>query len=164
MKKISSYIRKYWYAYVFAIICMSISTILDMLSPLITKHIIDDVIIGGNMSLLTKLLLGIFFIGVGRCIFSYFKELIFDIVSSKIACDIRRNLFHHIQSLSVQFFDKTNTGELMSRLKDDVDKIWVGVGFVGMLIIEVVLHTSIIIFCMLKLNPTLTIIPLRCLS
>ena len=160
MKKISSYIRKYWYAYVFAIICMSISTILDMLSPLITKHIIDDVIIGGNMSLLTKLLLGIFFIGVGRCIFSYFKELTFDIVSSKIACDIRRNLFHHIQSLSVQFFDKTNTGELMSRLKDDVDKIWVGVGFVGMLIIEVVLHTSIIIFCMLKLNPTLTIIPL----
>ncbi len=160
MKKISSYIFKFWYAYVFAIICMIISITLDMLSPLITKRIIDDVIVGGNMSILTKLLLVILLIGIGRCIFGYLKELIFDLVSSKIACDIRRTLFHHIQSLSIQFFDKTNTGELMSRVKDDVDKIWSAVGFIGMLIIEVLIHTSIVLFCMLKLSPKLTIIPL----
>jgi len=160
MKKISSYIQKYWYAYVFAIICMTISISLDMLSPQITKRIIDDVIIGGDMNILTKLLLGIFLIGIGRCIFQYLKELTFDLVSSKIACDIRRNLFRHIQGLSIQFFDKTNTGELMSRLKDDVDKIWSALGFVGMLIIEVVLHTSIVIYCMIHLSPKLTIIPL----
>jgi len=160
MKKISSYIRRYWYAYVFAVFCMTISISLDMLSPQITKRIIDDVIVGGNMSILTKLLLSILFIGIGRCIFQYLKELTFDLVSSKIACDIRRNLFRHIQGLSIQFFDKTNTGELMSRVKDDVDKIWGALGFVGMLIIEVVLHTSIVIFCMLHLSPKLTIIPL----
>lgn len=160
MKKISSYIRRYWYAYAFALICMVISISLDMLSPQITKRIIDDVIIGGNMNILTKLLIGILIIGVGRCIFQYLKELTFDKVSSKIASDIRRNLFGHIQSLSIQFFDKTNTGELMSRVKDDVDKIWGAMGFVGMLVIEVIIHTSIVIYCMVKLSPKLTILPL----
>ncbi len=160
MKKISSYIKKYWYAYGFALIFMTISISLDMLSPQITKKIIDDVIVGGNMSILGKLLLGIFLIGIGRCIFQYFKELTFDLVSSKIASDIRRNIFRHIQSLSLPFFDKNNTGELMSRVKDDVDRIWGALGFVSMLLIEVVIHTSIVLYCMVNLSKKLTIIPL----
>jgi ATP-binding cassette subfamily B protein len=160
MYKISGYIRKYWYAYAAAIVCLVISVSLDMLSPQITKKIIDDVIMGGNMSIFTKLLATIMLIGIGRCIFQYIKEFIFDIVSSKIARDIRKSLFIHIQSLSIQFFDKTNTGELMSRVKDDVDKIWSAIGFVGMLVIEVVIHTTLVLFCMINLSPKLTILPL----
>jgi len=160
MKKISSYILKYWYAYALALVFMVISISLDMLSPQVTKRIIDDVIMGGNMGIFPKLLLLIFIIALGRCIFQYGKELIFDLVSSKIACDIRKHLFTHIQSLSLSFFDKTNTGELMSRVKDDVDKIWGALGFVGMLIVEVVIHTAIVLFCMIRLSPSLTIIPL----
>lgn len=160
MKKLSSYILRYWYVYLFAIICMITSVSLDMLTPQITKRIIDDVIVGGKTDSLTKFLLIILSIGVGRCVFGYLKEYCFDAVSSKIGCDVRRNLFRHVQKLSLDFFDKTNTGELMSRLKDDVDKIWAAVGFVGMLIIEVVIHTSIAIYCMISLSPKLTIIPL----
>jgi ATP-binding cassette subfamily B protein len=139
---------------------MTASIALDMLSPQITKRIIDDVIVGGDKNLLTPLLIGILIIGVGRCIFGYLKEVIFDRVSSKISTDIRRNLLRHIQTLSIQFFDKTNTGELMSRVKDDVDKIWGALGFVGMLVIEVIIHTSIVLYCMINLSPKLTIIPL----
>lgn len=160
MKKLSSYILKYWYAYAFAIVCMAISVSLDMMSPQITKRIIDDVIIGGNTSILTKLLLFVLFIGIGRCIFQYIKEFTFDIISVRISGDIRRNLFCHIQRLSVQFFEKTNTGELMSRVKDDVDKIWAALGFVGMLVIEVIMHTTIILICMVNLNLKLSIVPI----
>lgn len=160
MKKISSYIIRYWYAYAFAIICMVISIGLDMISPQITRLIIDDVIVGGNIGLLNKLLIGILIVGAGRCIFQYFKEITFDYTSSKIACEIRQHLFKHIQGLSVSFFDKTNTGELMSRVKDDVDRIWNAMGFVGMLIIEVVVHTSIVIYCMFNISPKLSMIPL----
>ena len=42
-------------------------------------------------------------------------------------------------------FDKTNT-EVLSRVKDDIDRIWNTLGFVGMLIIEVIIHTSLILF------------------
>ena len=160
MKKITRYILRYWYAYLFAILCMVISISLDMLSPQITRHIIDDVIIGGKSSLLTKLLIGILFIGVGRCIFQYFKEYTFDVISTKIACEIRTDLFNHIQSLSLHFFDKNNTGVLMARVKDDVDNIWRAVGFVGMLMIEVVIHSGIVIYCMTHISLKLSTIPL----
>ena len=160
MKKITTYIPKYWYAYLFAITCMVISIVLDLLSPLITKSIIDDVIVKGNISIFGKLLAGIILIGVGRAIFGYLKELIFDIVSSRIASEMRRDLFDHIISLSLDFFDKTNTGELLSRVKDDIDRIWNALGFVGMLIIEVIIHTALILFFMLRQSPKLTVIPM----
>ncbi len=160
MKKISSYILKYWYGYIFGIVCIVIAVSLDMLSPQVTKRIIDDVITGGNMALLPKLLIMILIIGLGRCIFQYFKELTFDCLSVRISMNIRRDLFTHLQGLSLSFFDKNNTGELMSRVKDDVDRIWNALGFVSMLIIEVIIHTSIVIYCMFHLSPMLTIIPL----
>lgn len=159
MKKLSAYIIKHWYAYLFGILCTVIAVTLDLLSPQVTKRIIDNVIIGGERDLLPQLLLLILIVGIGRCIFQYLKELTYDMVSSKIAVDIRKDLFSHIQSLSLNFFDKNNTGELMSRVKDDVDRIWEAVGFVSMLIIEVVIHVGLILFAMYNLSPSLAVLP-----
>lgn len=160
MKKFSRYILKYWYVYLFALTCMILQVGLDMMTPQITKRIVDDVIGNKNVKILSTLLILILIIGVGRCIFGYFKDYTFDWASSKISSELRKDLFRHIQKLSVNYFDKTNTGELMSRVKDDVDKIWNATGFVSMLIIEVVIHTGMILFFMIRLSPTLTILPL----
>ncbi len=164
MKKISTYILEHKFAYLFAVCSMLISVSLDMLSPQITKHIVDDVILGGQADKLTILLLGMLGVGVGRCIFQYTKEFLFDITGATIIGDMRRNLFDHIQSLSADFFDRTNTGELMSRIKDDLDHIWDGLTFVGMLTIEVVVHTSIVLFCMFNLSWKLAILPTACMA
>lgn len=159
MNKLSYYFKKYWYAYAFALLCTVIAVIMDMVSPQVTKRIIDQVIVGGEVGLLPSLLLTILFIGFGRAIFAYLKELIFDTVSSQIASKLRKRLFTHIQGLSISFFDENNTGELMSRVKDDVDRIWAAAGYVSMLIFEVLIHTSIALFFMYRLSPGLTIIP-----
>ncbi len=164
MKKISSYIWEHKFAFIFAIISMIICICLDMLSPQLTKHIVDDVILGGQLSLLSPLLIGILCVGIGRFIFHYCKEYTFDITGSKIAAQIRKDLFLHIQSLSADFFDRTGTGELMSRVKDDVDRIWDGLTFVGMLLIEVGIHTSIVLFCMYSLSWKLSILPTICMG
>lgn len=160
MKKLIHYIMRYWYIYIIAFICMILQVGLEMLSPQITKKIVDDVIGKGELSILPWLLGLILIIGAGRCAFGYYKEYSFDKVASKIAVDIRKDLFRHIQKLSVGFFDKTNTGELMSRVKDDVDKLWGATGMVIMLIVEVILHTGMILFCIFRLSPTLSIMPL----
>ncbi len=158
-KKLSTYIWEYKWHYLFAIIALIISVSLDMLSPMLTMHIIDDVIVGGELTLLPWLLGGILMVGVGRCIFQYCKEYTFDKAGSKIASDMRLELFDHIQSLSCNYFDKTNTGELMARVKDDIDRIWDTLSYVGMLIIEVIFHTTVVLFCMYNLNAPLAIIP-----
>lgn len=159
MKKVSTYIREHIWAYVFAVLCLGIGVGLDMLSPQLTKRIIDDVIVGGNLELLTCLLLGIFIVGLGRCIFMYIKEYTYDVVGAKIQRSIRLDLFRHLQGLSANFYDKNNTGELMARAKDDVDRIWDGISFTSMLMIEVIMHTAMILTCMFRLHPLLTLIP-----
>ena len=159
MKKLRTYIWEHKFAYIFAIASLIISVSLDMLSPQLTEHIIDDVILGGQMELLKYLLLGILGVGIGRCIFQYTKEFTFDVVGAHIACDMRKNIFNHIQSLSAEFFDRTGTGELMSRVKDDVDRVWDGLTYIGMLLIEVAIHTSIVLFCMYSLNAKLAVLP-----
>ncbi len=159
MKKIRTYLWEHKLAFGLAILAMIISISLDMLSPKLTQSMIDDVLLGGHMDLLTPLLLAYAGVGVGRFIFQYVKEYTFDLTGSKIAAQIRRAVFCHVQSLSTEFFNRTGTGELMSRIKDDVDHIWDGLTYVGMLMIEVIIHTSIVLFCMYSLNWKLAILP-----
>ena len=159
MKKLSSYIFEHIGAYSLAVICLFIGVALDMLSPQLTKKIIDDVIGKGKLEILPYLLIGILIIGFGRCIFMYIKEYTFDITGAKIAANMRKDLFHHIQGLSAEFFDRNNTGELMARVKEDIDRVWDGLTFISMLIIEVIFHVSMVLYCMYNLNWKLALIP-----
>ena len=159
MKKLSSYIWEYKWSYLLALMSLFIAVTLDMLAPRLTAHVVDDVIVGGNIGELKYLLLGFLGIGLGRCIFQYIKEYTFDINGSRISGNMRRDLFRHVQSLSADFFDRTNTGELMARIKEDIDRIWDALGYVSMLLIEVAYHTVIILVCMYMLNWKLALIP-----
>lgn len=141
----------------FAVIC---SILLDMYAPIIVQHIVDDVIIAKNTEPLKLLLLGILAIGIGRCIFQYAKEFLCDWSGSKIASEIRINLFQKIQSLSANFFDGINSGELMSRVTNDVDRIWDISAYMGILMAEVIIRTLCSMFFMIRINVLLSIIPI----
>lgn len=148
-----------WWRYLIAAITMGISIILDIWFPLITMSIVDDVIIGGNMDMLYTNLMYILIVGFGRAVCQYIKEFTCDITGSIVASDVRKNLFNHIQTLSKTYFDKNNTGELMARVKDDVDRLWDAFGFVGMLSVEAAAYTVGVLICMVRLNWQLSIIP-----
>ncbi len=160
LKKLGTYICRYWYGYLFAVFSMVAAIILDMLYPVITQKIVDDVILGGRLEILTGLLLGIVAVGIGRSVFGYCKEFTFDRLASKIGTQMRKDLFDHIQTLSMGYFDDANTGELMARVKDDVDKIWNALGYVAMLSIEVVIHVCMVLYCMFRLNWRISFVPL----
>ncbi|MCR4954322.1 MAG: ABC transporter ATP-binding protein/permease [Treponema sp.] len=153
------YFGKYWFAYLTAIIAMLAGTLLDMIAPKIVQHIVDDVIVARNMDLLMPLIWGILGIGIGRFIFQYTKEFLCDWCGSKIASEVRINLFQKIQSLSANFFDGINSGELMSRVKDDVDSIWNIAAFMGILMAEVVVRVVSVLYFMFNMNVWLAIIP-----
>ncbi|MDD2967998.1 MAG: ABC transporter ATP-binding protein [Lachnospiraceae bacterium] len=159
MTSLKTYILNHKWSYLAAILSMIISVSLDMLSPQLTRIMIDDVIINQNLTYFIPLLIGMAGIGIGRCCFQYSKEYLFDKTGSRIASDMRIELFSHIQSLSADFFDKNNTGELMARVKDDIDRIWESLTFIVMLMIEVVLHTGIVLYCMFRIDARLAIIP-----
>lgn len=156
---ILSYVKRSWYLYVFSLLMMLGSIALDAVFPFITRAIIDDVVIAGNIEILMRLLLAMLGIGAGRAVFQFLKEFTMDYASVKVGSELRCGLFKHIQKLSIRFFDKNNTGELMARVKDDVDAIWNTFGFVGMLAVECTIHTVIVLVCMVKISPVLTLVP-----
>ncbi len=165
LQRLLSYMKRYWYLYIIVGVLMLTATSLNAAIPMKLGQIVDLVIQSDaenaeRYQILVKIIVMLGIIGIGHAITNYTKEYLADILGSRIGGDMRRDLFRHIQKLDVGFFDRNNTGELMARIKDDIDKIWFILGFAGMLTCEAVIHTLITLGCMISINPLLTVIPL----
>lgn len=160
MKKLRSYVLPFWKSYLFATVSLILAILLEMLTPQITKSIINEVFVGGDFSRFGLLLAALVIMGLGRSVFGYFKEFTFDRNSQTIGTEMRKDLFAHIQTLSMDFFDNTNTGELMARVKDDIDKVKDAFGMTGMLIVQITLYIVSVLYCMFSLSPLLGLLPL----
>ncbi len=143
-----------------AIVFMLIAIALDMMFPKVTERIVNEVLIDKDFTHFTFFLVAIIMIGVGRSFFGYFKEFTFDKNCITIGTEMRKDLFDHIQSLSLDYFDDSSTGELMARVKDDIDKIYQLVGMVAMRGMEVTLNSVLILYFMFSINVPLTFLPL----
>lgn len=160
MKKLRSYVLPFWKSYLFATVSLILAILLEMLTPQITKSIINEVFVGGDFSRFGILLAALVIMGLGRSVFGYLKEFTFDRNSQTIGTEMRKDLFAHIQTLSMDFFDNTNTGELMARVKDDIDKVKDAFGMTGMLIVQITLYIVSVLYCMFSLSPLLGLLPL----
>ncbi|HBG16058.1 MAG TPA: ABC transporter [Firmicutes bacterium] len=160
MKRLLSYVKQSKWYFIFALFAMLIGIALDMINPHLLKIVIDEVIIKGKTSLLASVLLSLFGITLGRTVLGYAKEYLFDYGGQKVVAHLRADLFAHLQSLSFDFFDRTNTGELMSRMKDDVDNIWGAMAYVIMLSIENLVYFVIASLILFSLNWKLSLLAL----
>lgn len=158
MKRLFRYLKTYQWYFIPAIGAMFLAIALDMFNPRIQKTIVDEVIIAGKPHFFKTLLLGLLGITLGRVILGYCKEYLFDYGGQKVAADLRRDLFDHIQSLSFSFFDSANTGELMARLKEDVDNIWRTIAFGAMLFTEQLIYFLVASSLMFILNWKLALV------
>lgn len=136
MKRLLTNIKRYWMFFAIGVVAMLSAIGLDIFNPLLQRTIVDDVIKGGNRDALIPALAGLAGITLGRAVLGYVKEYMFDIGAVNTVRDMRKQLFDHIQSLSFSFFDNINTGELMSRIKEDMENVWFSTAFGQMLLIE----------------------------
>lgn len=160
MNTLQSYVRKHWATYTMATLFMLIAIGLDMMFPKVTERIVNEVIVDREFGNFTLYLGAILLIGVGRSVFGFFKEFTFDRNCITIGTEMRKDLFEHIQGLSLDYFDDANTGELMARVQDDINKIYNLVGMVAMRGMEVILNSLLILYFMVRINPLLTLLPL----
>lgn len=156
MKRIFKYVWHYKLLVIIPAIAMTLSIFLDMFNPYLQKLITDRVFIGNEYNLLWPILGGFTAVTLLRALFGYAKEYLFDVLSAKISIDLKKDLFNHIQSLPFKYFDNMNTGELMSRIGEDVDNVWRSVSFGIRLFIENIIYfvtaSSILFFMNWKLT------------
>ncbi len=149
MKTLLSLMKKCTGYYLVAFLVMVASITLDMFNPRMIQRLIDEVIAPKDMTPFKGIILMLIAITIGRAIFGYTKEMMFDLSSSKVIIQLRKKLFDHIQKLSFSFFDKNNTGELMSRVKDDAENVMHAICFGVMLFAEQAMYfivASVVLF------------------
>ncbi len=136
------------------------STVVDISIPFITLSMVDDVIVGRDMQIFKRDILLYIAAGLGRAFFQYVKEFNCDMAGCHVASGLRKDMMKHIFSLHKGYFDKTNTGELMARVRDDAGAVWDLTGFIGMLLTEATVYFIGVVVCMLRLSWKLSIVPL----
>ena len=116
-------IRPYRTQLISSFFCLICFTILGMLLPLVLKEIIDDIIPSGNKKLLVILLGGMFVIFMLRQIFNYVSHSLVHKLSQDVLCSFRKEVFAHVQSLTLTFHDNYRTGKLISNLINDIQRM-----------------------------------------
>jgi ATP-binding cassette, subfamily B, bacterial len=99
-----------------------ISTALGMTVPLALRYLIDDVLVSGekNYNAVTFVALLLFVTPLINSAVLIYQRFLNSSVGEGLIYDLRRSLFNHLQRMSLRFYVSTKTGELMSRLNNDV--------------------------------------------
>ena len=152
------YISKRMVFLIVPILAMIIVLGIDSFFPYLQKIFVEDILLGSDKSKL-GLFFGVFLgLSLLRGILGYIKEFLFDKFSLNVSKEIRIDLFKKIQSFEFSFFDSTNTGELMSRIGEDVDIVWETISYGLRLLIEGIILFIISVTIMMSMSPSLTII------
>ena len=106
-----------------AIMFTAVSTLLNLAGPYLIGVAIDQHIIPMKMGGLVNIVALIAVTYLSAALIDMAVGWIMSDVSQKILMKLRQNLFEHIQTLSLKFFDNTSSGDLMSRLTNDIDAI-----------------------------------------
>lgn len=103
--------------------CLLISTGLNLCIPLISRQIMDDGFIGGNKSLLIKLVLITLVIYGVNSLIDIIKEKKRVDISSKIQYFLSEQSFSHLMKLRMSYFNSTNYAEILNNVNMDISKM-----------------------------------------
>lgn len=133
--RLLGYLLPHWKQLVLAYSSMLIVTVLNLFVPQIIKDAIDSGLAAGRASMLFwagALILGI---AVARGLAGFGQRFYGEWLTYRFAYDIRNEFFERVQALPFSFHDRTQTGDLMSRVTSDITETerFVGIGLMDLL-------------------------------
>jgi subfamily B ATP-binding cassette protein MsbA len=123
LKRLLDFVRPYWKPLLITGILLLLHTGLSLLPPLFQREIVDRVIVSGDLGRLGMLVVGL--IGVYAVLWGteVGEQYIRHVLGARFILDLRVRLYGYLQRLSLSFFERTSTGELMSRVANDVEAL-----------------------------------------
>ena len=122
-RKILKYARPYTKSLVFAFICLTLTSLVNLVLPLIVRNMINAVVVLKDSQILDGLAWDLFFIIILQAVFAVTHNYVFGFVGHRMTTDFRIEFFSHIQSLSLKFFQERRVGEILSRMNNDISVI-----------------------------------------
>ncbi len=121
--KILRYAKPYSKGIVFAFLCLVVTSVITLVLPLIVRNMINVVVVEKNAAALNSLTLDIIGVIAFQMVFGITQNYILGFVGNRMTADFRMDLFNHIQSLSLRFFQERRVGEIISRMSNDISVI-----------------------------------------
>jgi ATP-binding cassette subfamily B protein len=133
---------------------------LGVMSPQIVRWVVDRVLVDGNWQWLLPGAAAVVVTAMVQGVLRFGQRYTMESVSQRVIYDIRSDLYRHLQSLSFGFYDRAQTGELMSRVTADVEVIRQAAGM-GVVNGSMNLATAIgIVIAMVAMNWKLALVSL----
>ena len=122
-KRILNYIRPYLHVLFAALVCTMLAAGGNLYLPWIFRDMIDKVLTAKDAYMLNLISASIVVIFLLRGIFLYWQNYLMSYVGQHVIIDIRSEVFHKLQRLSMSFYDKNKTGTIMSYVTNDVNAL-----------------------------------------
>ncbi len=121
--KILRYAKPYTKGIAFAFLCLVVTSVITLVLPLLVRNMINVVVVEKNAAALNSLTLDIIAVIAFQMLFGITQNYILGFVGNRMTADFRMELFNHIQSLSLRFFQDRRVGEIISRMSNDISVI-----------------------------------------
>ena len=163
-RRLFQFVTPYRSRLILAMVIIALNSLLGLAGPYTLQFLIDAVFKNSNAVLLNQITLVLVAIFLLQSVFYFLRSYLLTYVGERVMADLRIRLFSSLQGLSLSFFNERRTGELVSRLTNDVSTVRAlvtsdistalsqALTFVGALVLIVVTDWRLTIF-MLALIP-----------
>ena len=155
-----SFLKKHWAMWILAFVCLSASTVFSLVIPKMLGNGIDTVLNSGRAA--TLIIAAGIILGSSalRGITGYGNRYFTQVISQRVAYDLRNHLYDHLQGLSFAYFDKAQTGQLMSRATIDIEAVRAFISMGLLQILQTVFLTIGISYLLISLDWRLALMTL----
>ena len=123
IRRILSYLKPYWFQFLLVFAAILFSAVLGLLPSIITGRIVDEALVGKNMTLLIKLLILAFVTLGGSQVISVLESYINAWISQRIIFDMKNQMFDHLQHMPHAFFTSERQGDIITRMNTDISGV-----------------------------------------
>ena len=121
--RVFAYLKRYPWLAAGTLACAILGTLLVIVFPTVTKWIIDDVVRANRPDKLLPLILLATVAFLIQHLFNSLRLILNNTFEQKVIFDLRSDLYSHIQLLPLRWFDNRATGDLMTRVIEDVNSV-----------------------------------------
>ncbi len=160
LKRVAQAFGPYKIQIVLVLIAIFLTTVLGLVNPFMIQFIFDDAIGKGNINLLVILVSIMIIMPIVTGLIGVGQTYLNNVIGQQVMRDFRNKLYEHLQNMSLRFFTSTRTGEIQSRLSNDVGGVQAVVTNTATSIVSNLSTALSTIIAMLFISPSLTAISL----
>ena len=154
------YIKRHRLRLTLSIICIPFIATFHILQPLIIKYAIDNIFMTKTLDKLHWVALALAGVVIGEFTLRSLQSYLFQYIGQHTVTDIRTDLFRHVTTLRMRYFDRTPQGVLTSRLTSDLESLNDSFATGVVTLIADILTIIGVLAAMFYLNVTLTLVTL----